>query len=179
MMAILDTVALQHLVRKPKKKHKRAAGSASSTYTALDPVLKDRRLLLGLDSANSLLTEWQNTCGQDIHVVVTTWGDWGALIYINNPPKLGHCTARKLRQLQFADPIDKLVIRLSLALTTKFIITEDSDFWDPTDKEAKGDPKAPVAAHCSREHGIRIWLLGEFLQHVGCAHKRKTSKRKS
>ena len=175
MMAVLDTVALQHLLRKPKKDRRRS-GPKSRIRTALDPVLEDRRLRLGMDATNALLNEWQTTCGEDVNVVVTTWGEWGALVYFQDPPKLGHCTTRKLRQLRFRDSVDKLIIRLSLGLTTKYIVTEDPDFWDPTDNDSKGCPSAPVASHCRQEHGIRIWLLGEFLRHVGCAQEKKSRR---
>lgn len=179
MMAVLDTVGLQHLLRRPKKNRNGEGRVAQllSRRTALDPILKDKRLRLALDSANGLLSEWQRTCGREaVHVVVTTWGDWGAIAYIKDPPKLGQSTARTLRQLEFLDPVDKLVIRLALALTPKFIVTEDSDFWDPTDKESKGNQNAPVAVYCREAHGIRMWLLGDFLRHVGCAEEKRKSR---
>jgi hypothetical protein len=172
MITVLDTSALQHLLRTARKARRkgRPASAGQSSGTALDTVMRGRRLRLCLDAERALISEWEQTCGREhVRVVVTTWQGWGGLTSIERLPKLGRHVAKTLRQLQFLDTVDKIVLRLSLSTDSKCVVTEDSDFWDPTEKASKGDPSAAVAAFCRDELDVRMWLLGDLLTHLGIA----------
>lgn len=161
MEVVLDTSALQHLLRRPKVKPKPKKPEYSTT---VDDFLKRRKLQLTLDQGKALLTEWEQTCGREIvGVVVSVWDSWKAIRYVKELPKLAPASARRLHDLEFCDAIDKVVIRISLATEDKCAVSEDSDFWNPKDKKSKGDARAPVACHCRDHHGITILLLGELL----------------
>jgi hypothetical protein len=125
------------------------------------------KITLAVDSQRGLISQWQETCGIEvIKVLITRWEGLGGIFVIENPlrrPK--PAISKRLRILCFGlkSPIDTLILRLALTTADRIIVSEDSDFWDPTkpknDSRVLGNPNAPVARLCWEELGVTILLL--------------------
>ncbi len=117
--------------------------------------------MLAIDSQRALVDEWQKTCGPDIKALVAHWGDnLKGIVFVGNLRNPPQSTARRLRNLGFGnDTGDKLVLRIAMRTKDRTIISDDSDFWNPSDTRAKGNPNAPVARLCKDELKVTILLL--------------------
>jgi len=83
---------------------------------------------------------------------------WGAAIK-------GQARAGR-RPGRFTDTIDRLIVQTAAETTDRLIVSEDSDLWDPTDKEAKGKPHTPVARILLEFEDIRVMTLGKLMAEV-------------
>ncbi len=164
MQVVIDSVSMKALTRQPKLSS-RSKPSKSTYGTSLDRSMSRGRLVVVLDSPGGILSEWLRTCDPEfIKVLVTRWEELRGIIFMKNPPSLNHAVSRRLRGLGFGnDTIDKLILRLAVITKDKVVVSDDSDFWDPTrpqnDSRVKGNPNAPVARLCKKELGVTILLL--------------------
>jgi hypothetical protein len=164
MEIILDTVSLQHLLR-PASRRPGARQARLRLETSLDPILRTGALVLVMDSDGGLLGEWLTTCGREyVQVLITRWSTYISLV--ERPPNLSRNLSRKLRQLGFSDTIDKLILRLAVQTNDHYIVSDDSDFWDPLHVSAKGKVNAPVAKYIRDEFGVTVMLLGQLYKHI-------------
>jgi hypothetical protein len=166
MEVVLDTVSLQHLLRAPKLKSVKYS-HISRVQTPLDIPMQKGRLHLAVDANGALINEWELTCGAElIQVIVTRWDEFRVFTVINHVPKINRTISKKLRMLGFQDSIDKLVLRLGLVAKDHVVISEDSDFWDPSSPSSRGNSNAPVALLCKDQLGITIMLLKSLINKV-------------
>ncbi len=169
MEAALDTVSLQHLLRTPKKQRQSNLGGGN-LGTSLDPFLKAGGLRLVVDTGGALIDEWRRTCGHElVAVFLNRWEPLGVIVPIPAVPPLEYQLSRRLRKLGFHGTIDKLVLRLGVASRDKTVVSDDSDFWDPSTPERRGDPSAPVALLCQAELDVTILLLGALIHMLASA----------
>lgn len=159
MEVVIDSVNLNHLSRPPKASSK-ARRSAPTSESLLDRWIRLRKIMLAIDSQRALVDEWQKTCGPDIKTLVAHWGDNEGIVFVGNLRNPPQSTARRLRILGFGnDTGDKLVLRIAMRTKDRTIISDDSDFWNPSDSRAKGNPNAPVAKLCKEELKVTILLV--------------------
>ena len=166
VVVVLDTVSLCHLLRTPRRVKPR--DRKASFETALDRPMEEEKLSLALDTTGGLVSEWQQTCGEDVvGVVLTRWVDLNAILYIDKPSKLGTAITKKLRQLGFDDTIDKLILRIAGSTVQRTVVSDDNDFWDPRSTKLRGNRNARVAKFCREELNIVIMLVGPLLKQLG------------
>lgn len=159
MQVVIDSVSLQHLLRKPRRSRRTELPESS-----VDRLIRLRRMTVALDRAGGLLDEWKRTCGQDaVNVLIAHWESLpDGVLLIANVASLEPRASRKLRELGFRDAIDRLVLRIALRTTDRVVISDDSDFWDPkrpNDRRVRGNRNAPVARFSREELGIEVVLL--------------------
>src|SRR5687768_5131202 len=112
MRAVVDTVAIQHIARLPKKQ-----GAARRLSDALSPLMKRRRLIVVVDKGGALIEEWRRTAGPEaVQVLVTAWEELGGIEMVDPQRSIPEPPARKLRQLQFDDAMDRAIVRIALSL---------------------------------------------------------------
>lgn len=128
--------------------------------------MKLGRIKLAVDSQRGLISQWQELCGIEvIKVLITRWEELGGIFFIEKPLRPKPNISKRLRILCFGlkSPIDTLILRLALTTSDRIIVSEDSDFWDPTkpknDPRVLGNHNAPVARLCREELDITIMLL--------------------
>jgi len=160
---VIDTVSLQHLLRPPKRSGK------ALPETALDDHLLSGAIQLALDRSRGLLSEWERTCGTEVIAVVINRWERG-IVFIATVKTLSPSVNKRLRQLGFKDPIDRLVLRIACTCD-KIAVSNDSDFWDPRDSRSLGNYNAPVARYMREELGVQVLLLAGLLNQL-----RKRSK---
>jgi hypothetical protein len=119
-------------------------------------------LILVVDKNLGLISEWERTCGHDARAIIVKWIDLNYLKMISATPSLPGFAARRLLALGFKDTIDKLILRISLVVVNHTIVSDDPDFWDPRNKNNKGNPHAPVAAFCQETLDVNLLLLGQL-----------------
>ena len=98
---------------------------------------------------------------------MSRWEELRGIVLVDRPPTLTSSTSRKLRNLGFDGPIDRLVLRLGLASKDHTVVSDDNDFWDPKSKTQRGNANAPVARFAKQELGITITLLAPLLAKLG------------
>jgi hypothetical protein len=151
MEIVLDSQAVNHLVRQPKK-----VGAKLST--SIDSHIKAKRLVLAIDAARGVVDEWTRTIGPEIaKALIVQWSP--AFRHFGNLRNPTQSVGRKLRQLGFEKGGDRLILRVALATSDKTIVSHDCDFWDPADTDSPGDPRAPVAALCRKHLGVTVMLI--------------------
>jgi hypothetical protein len=163
MEVVLDTSALQQLLLKPCK----AKGATYSIETSIDGFIKSRQLVLAVDASGGLIDEWRQTCGREpVQVLVALWESNGGLhaVATKDIAKLAPHIAKELRQYGFDDTIDKLVLKIALALKDKTIVADDGDFWDPRNRHARGRSTAVVARLCRQRLCVTILLLSGLMR---------------
>ena len=165
MQVVLDSVSLLHLLR-PSKPSKKAKRSTPAHQNPLDRPMRLGKIRLAVDSQRGLISQWQELCGIEVvKVLITRWEELDGIFVIENPLRPKPAIAKRLRILCFGlkSPIDTLILRLALATVDRIIVSEDSDFWDPTkpknDPGVLGNPNAPVARLCREELNVTILLL--------------------
>jgi hypothetical protein len=147
--------------RKPKK---RAGGSK----IILDQPVERKKLVILLDRAGGLVSEWQKTAGPDIKVIVAKWAEWDGIRLVVPASSLPRCIRTCAAHLKPTDTGDKLVIRIAAVVDKACIVSVDSDFWNPDRSVAGGqigDPTAPVCA-LLRSAGIEVITLRQLLPRV-------------
>jgi hypothetical protein len=85
------------------------------------------------------------------------------LVIVAKDGKIEGALKRRLKELGFEDTVDRLIVRTCLSTTDRRIVSDDSDFWDPADKNSTGMKDAPVSTCLWKEERIRVSTLGEFL----------------
>ncbi len=162
MQVVVDSVSMNHVVRPPPKK------SGTQFVNCLDNPIKDGRLKIALDAARGLQSEWENSCGTElIKILVIKWADLNGIVWIRELRPLGGTIVKQLKNLGFKDqPIDKLVLKLARETNDHIIVSNDSDFWDPSRKKPVGDPTGCVADLLLEKLGIEVMLLATLFQRV-------------
>lgn len=164
MQVVIDSESMQALTRQPKLSGKSKL-SKPRYETSLDRPMSLGRIVVVLDSPGGILSEWIRTCDPEfIKVLVTRWEELRGILFMRNPPSLDHAVSGRLRRLGFGnDTIDKLILRLAVITKDQVVVSDDSDFWDPTkpknDPRVKGNRNSPVARLCREELGVTILLL--------------------
>jgi hypothetical protein len=162
MEIVLDSSSLQNIICsiKPSK-----CSGISSLSTKIDEPLAQGQLCLVVDVGKGLIDEWGRTCGHDfIHVLVTKWQGIGAVRQVNPVRTLGIKVSRKLHQYGFKDTIDKLMLRIAIVTRDRIIVSEDSDFWDPSDVKRRGCSNSCVASLCRECLGISVLMLVDLMK---------------
>ena len=165
MEAVIDSVSIHRLLRGKKMSRARRRGDFDETFeTSLDRHLKKGKLALALDKDGGLINEWCTTCGQEyIKVLITRWESFATLLFVE-PENIPREVSRKLRIYGFNDCIDHLILRISMATTDRYVVSEDKHFWDPAPPDKRGDPNARVAKLCKDKLFITVLLLGRLLE---------------
>jgi hypothetical protein len=151
--AVIDSVTLNSAFQPPKPSRK-SARDRRNAVNPLDKPISLRKLKLALDADNGLQSEWVRTCGLPAvkaFVVHCEQYDGIRLIKVLGTP--GPAATKQLKFLGFGNnTVDKLILRIALATKDRIIVSDDSDFWDPTkpnDRKIRGQKNAPVA-RCRR-----------------------------
>ena len=167
MDAVLDSVVIQHLVRSPRKKKR--GKNPDKFETQIDIAIKQGRLRVCVDANRSLTSEWERTCSQEvIRVLETTWMEWGGIHIVTGMKKLPGSVSQQLARMNFRRAaVDKLILQIAMAMNACCVVSEDSDFWDPTDVKSVGDLNARVARYCRETLRIQILLLLHLLKRLG------------
>jgi hypothetical protein len=121
-------------------------------------------LLLVLDRAGGLESEWVETCGKEtVGVILSKWEELKGVTFLPAPHSLHHHITKRLRLLGFSDTIDKLILRLAAVTADHIVVSDDNDFWDPKLTTERGNANAPVTRLCREQLGITIMLLRPLL----------------
>lgn len=161
MDAVIDSVTLNHLFRKPKKVK---CGKRVLYETSLDAYIAEKRLKLAVDPNRALVDEWQATCGPE--VVKAAIMKWEATDGVYTVARLGRLTnahTNKLLQFGFGDAVDKLILRIAVASTNRTVVSNDSDFWNPKAKCDRGKKNACVTRFCRERLNVSVLLLGTLM----------------
>jgi hypothetical protein len=159
--AAIDTVVISHLLRPP-----RTTQGRQRSGTALDEYLRRGDLRIGLDRQGGVIDEWKQTCGGEyVQILVTAWNDFGALVIVDRLGTIPRPVSKKLRQRGFNDAIDKLLLKVALAIKDHVVASEDSDFWDPQfpPRDCIGDHNAYVAHLLHEQCEVQVLTLSQLL----------------
>lgn len=160
MESVIDSVSINHLLRKPKK----AGADKGIRLTCLDEFITSGALVIILDADRGVQSEWESTCSQDaIRTLITYWAESGGIRIVEKVPSLKNTCNRELRKLGFDGPMDKYFLRLAVASNDKNLVSDDSDFWSPGRPKRRGDVSAPVAAYIRNVLGVKLMLLGDLI----------------
>jgi hypothetical protein len=157
VQVVIDSVSANHLGRpRPPK---------PTPVTILDQHLKARRLQVTFDRSGGLLDEWRRTCGSEfVSALIAHWESFNGVALVEESRALPQKVSKQLKAAGFTDTIDKLILRTVIKLDSRFVVSDDSDFWDPSDKASKGDSNAIIAKLCQRELLTTILLLDGLLR---------------
>ena len=161
MEAAIDTVVISHLLRPPK-----TTPVPQRPGTALDEYLRRGDLQIGLDRQRAVVHEWGRTCGEEyVKILVTAWESLGAFVIVDPLGAIPRGVSKRLRQRGFDDAIDKLLLRVAIAINDHVVVSEDSDFWDPQDhtRDCIGDHNAYVAHLLHEECEVLVLTLRQLL----------------
>lgn len=170
---VVDSVTLNHHLRQPtirnayKKKPKK--GSHKSRHT-IHSTVSNGQIRIAIDKARSLVDEWIKTCEEEAvkQFIILCEGHQG-LVEILQPRALGQQVNKKLRLLGFTDTVDKLVLRIAYGSEHKIVISDDSDFWDPSQPDnssVKGNSNSPIAKICHDELGISVMMMNQLFASI-------------
>lgn len=164
MQIVLDSVSLQHLLRKPKVKRRGRSSRPDPTLrTALDHYLGSGDLQIVIDANRGVVSEWGRTCGPEaVQSLIVYWADLKGVHICSTFARIHHHRRNRLRQLGLTDTIDILLIKLALSIPQHNLVSDDSDFWDPADLSRKGDQRAIVSSYLVGTLGINIMVLGQL-----------------
>lgn len=166
----IDSVSMQHLCRPPIiKVQTKKGGKDELGLEVITKAVTGKKFVVFIDDKFGLSDEWKKTCGfENIEPILTRWIESAGVtlcdaVAIKVPRQL----SKKLKDAKFVDTGDKLIVRIGLAAiaghnaATFVIATNDSDFWDPLDKDKAGNGTAPVAAALAA-HNIHSTQLKSF-----------------
>lgn len=129
--------------------------------------MRQRRIMIALDQTRGLLSEWEQTCGRGVvGPLLARWESLQGILLIDNLPCLDRRITRRLRSLGFQDTIDKVVLRLALAIDGRVVVSDDCDFWDPRKPTSRGDRNACVARLCREQLSVTVMVLGMLVQRL-------------
>src|SRR5687768_9812414 len=123
MDGVLDTVSVNHLLRKPKK----TSGKNGPQFsTSLDDSIRSGDLRVIVDDGGALTDEWGRTSGAEtIRVLITHWDALNAFFVVRRPTTIPGTCAKTLRSLGFgANTVDKLVLRLAYSVNDAVIVSD-------------------------------------------------------
>lgn len=124
----------------------------------------NKKLQIVVDKDGGIIDEWMETCGCEIiQQLVIIWQPVNGIKIINRPPALPLVTRRKLQQFGFIDTIDKLILRVAYATAEKKVVSDDSDFWDPSDTRLIGNKKAKIAKYLVDNLNIKLYILADIV----------------
>src|SRR5687767_14620987 len=121
MHAAIDSVVMHHLLRRPRK------SAAPLRPNHLDERIRSGRLVIGADKARAIFHEWERTCGPDIQTVLTKWAEWNGLLFVVPSSSLPRALRQCDERLRMRDTVDKLLVRIALALPGKTVVSIESD----------------------------------------------------
>jgi hypothetical protein len=163
MDAVVDTNVLHSFVLQPRRR----TGAANLRATPLDDHIEAGRLRLALDLTRGLLTEWEQTCGAEtVGVFIAKWEASGGIVLVQQLGRLPPKAIVRLKRLGFRGTVDKLVLRIALAISGRTVVSRDSDFWDPARPQLVGRADACVTRFCREELGVTIVLLPGLLHQL-------------
>jgi hypothetical protein len=164
MEAVIDTNIVHHTLRRPK------TGAPRDPSLLVQCAVK-HGLVCVADRDRALLDEWRRTAGDEpVKQLVIQLTDRRALRLLPTLGRVPNGTLNELRALYFDDTIDKLILRIAVSTTERAVISEDSDFWDPSDTSRPGkigDERAPVARLLKEHLGITVMPLVGLLRVLG------------
>jgi hypothetical protein len=165
--AVIDSVTLNSAFQPPKRSHK-SPRTKRKAVNPLEKPISDRRLRLALDEDLGLRSEWEKTCGRRaVKDFMIYCEQFNGIQLIKTLVSPASSASKKLKLMGFGhNTVDKLILRIALATQNPIIVSDDSDFWDPTkpnDRRVRGDKNAPVARFCRTELGVTILLLKMLL----------------
>ena len=164
MEAALDSVVVNHLLRK------RRGSRSPGTSTRLDAFMRNKLLRVGIDRDQAVVTEWETVAGPEaVRQLMIHWNDLGGVRVVIPIRSLPRIVAQRLRQLGFQDTIDKLLLRIAVQLADRVVVSQDSDFWDPSLQGRRcpvGESRAPVPTLCRMELNVTILSLPQLIRHL-------------
>ena len=164
MDIVLDSVSLNHLLRAPRRVRERFSEAVG---TPIDPAIEKGHLRLALDASRGLTSEWAQTCGAEVvHVLITKWESAKGLFVVDQLGKLPTLQRKQLLDFGFTDTCDKLIVKIAIATEGRIIVSDDSDFWDPSTVENYGNKNAPVARLLREDLGITLLVLKSLMDHL-------------
>ncbi len=161
MEAAIDTVVISRLLRSP-----RTTKGQQRPGTALDEYLRRGDLRIGLDRQRAVVHEWERTCGEEyVKILVTAWEGLRAFVIADPLGTIPRGVSKSLRQRGFDDAIDKLLLKVAIAINARVVVSEDSDFWDPQDysRDCIGDHNAYVAHLLREKCDVLVLTLRQLL----------------
>lgn len=167
MEVVLDTVVLSHLLRSPRVTVTRADETKRiDGLSTITRAMQKRVLRFVLDQQGGLQTEWEQTCGEEaVKQLINHWDQYSGVKLVTPMQSIRPSHAsRRLRQLGFDGTIDKLIIRIALALHERIIVSIDPDFWDPSEQRRVGDPAGSVVSLLRNELTITVIILIAFIR---------------
>lgn len=148
MDIVLDTVCVNHLAK------------TGGQDNVVSKHVSRRRLRLVLDKKLALLDEWSKTANNEVvRMLFVHWSDQNGIVKLKTDAKLPGPAKKKLAELGFTDTGDKLVVAICLNTTDRIIVTLDSDFWDPKNKNSRKTHSGPVADYLADEFNIDVLPL--------------------
>lgn len=163
--AVIDSVAVNHLLRTPKRKKRRIVPH----LIPLAEFMRADTLTFMVDPDRGIIDEWSNTASPEaVAQLVIQWEALGGLRVVRKLGKLDAADSKKLRLMGFDDTIDKLILKVALATDDKIIVSEDGDFWDPKKpgRASVGKNDAPVCKFLHRVMGVDVNTLVGFVNHI-------------
>ncbi|MCK5041933.1 MAG: hypothetical protein KAR62_06540 [Sphingomonadales bacterium] len=154
MQIVLDTCSLNYILQ----------GRESCSIEVINDKVSKNKLSFVLDSAGALYGEWSENCGKEtIAELVIKWNEFGNISLEDKYSNIEAASMKKLKALGFkAQTIDKLILKLALTLEDSKIVSNDSDLWNPKNKTAIGNKRAPVAKYLRDEHSIMLYLASDI-----------------
>ena len=162
MQAVIDTVVMNHNCRGMWQ---------SDAPTLLQRCVSTANLSIAVDPDHAIIHEWERTAGREaVQLLVVEWFESGALFTVLSLGRIPTQVNRQLRAAGFDGTIDKLMLRVAMVTADRILVSDDSDFWDPTDPTHPGrvgDYTAPVASIINVCCGVRVHCLPQFLALLG------------
>ena len=105
--AVIDSVAVNHLLRSPKKKR------VARHPIPLSAFMSAKILTFRVDSEGGIIDEWGTTSSREaIAQLVIQWEALGGLRVVQKLGKLHAADSKKLRLMGFDDTIDKIILKV-------------------------------------------------------------------
>ncbi len=162
MEVAIDTVVISHLLRSPRR-----AQGRQRAETSLDEHLRNGGLQIGIDRQRAIIHEWERTCGEEyVRNLAIMWESFGAFVIADPLGTIPPAVSRRLRQRGFRDTIDKLLLKIAIAINDRVVVSEDGDFWDPQQHPPRGcigDRNACVAQLLREECDVLVLTLRQLL----------------
>lgn len=166
MQIVLDTVCVKSLLRPPKGR--KTSGANPRFKTKLDQYMNDD-FQIALDPLKGVVAEWGKTGNLElIEQLVIHWESLNGIVIVAPRRSLSPITKR-LKDLGFSDPGDSLMARIAADTEDNIVVSNDSDFWDPRDKQSVGDNTTVVATLLLTTFGIHVWSLFQLIVRLKAA----------
>ena len=168
LVGILDSMVVSSLGRLPKGS--RAVRIRSGTV--LDKYIKNKSLRIGMDPQWALRDEWARTAGPEfVKELFVFWWDCRGLKVVDKLGSIPPGCWNKLKQMGFPAGVDRLIIRIALAVnSSRTIVSRDRDFWNPTatnPRRCVGQKNACVAKYLREKLSVGVCTLYQLLEELG------------